>query len=216
VWFDGCVDGIHDLGGMQGFGAVEVESDEPVFHHRWEGRTFALAGTALFTLPDLGTPGFRHAIERMDPAHYLGSSYYEHWLTGAATALVEAGVVNRDELEARAGPFPLSQPATVTAEAVDTSPPPPSPRFAIGDAVRVRDVHFGGHTRCPRYVRGHRGTIVRVDGAFPVPEIEVHCREKVPETTYGVRFTGTELWGDDSDPAASIFVDLYERYLEPV
>jgi nitrile hydratase len=174
----------------------------------------ALAGLALGAVPDAGAPVFRHAIERMDPAHYLGSSYYEHWLTGVATVLVEAGVVSREQLAA-AGSFPVSGPVLVGRDDVDVTPPLPEARFGVGDAVRVRDIHFGGHTRCPRYVRGRRGEIERVDDAFPVPEIEAHRGEQVAETTYGVAFAAIELWGADADPAARIFVDLYERYLEP-
>jgi hypothetical protein len=105
------VDGVHDLGGMQGFGPVEVEPDEPTFHGEWEARTFAVAGGALGA-GGFNTPMFRHAIERMDPGHYLTSSYFEHWLTAVATLLVEAGMVSKDELDARAGTFALSRPAT--------------------------------------------------------------------------------------------------------
>jgi nitrile hydratase len=109
----------------------------------------------------------------------------------------------------------VSGPVLVGRDDVDVTPPLPEARFGVGDAVRVRDIHFGGHTRCPRYVRGRRGEIVRVDDAFPVPEIEAHRGEQVAETTYGVAFAAIELWGADADPAARIFVDLYERYLEP-
>jgi nitrile hydratase len=142
------VDGIHDLGGMQGFGPVETEADEPVFHEVWEGRMMGLAGGALGA-GGFNTPMFRHAIERMDPGHYLTSGYYEHWLTAVATLLVENGFLTADELESRAGPFPLSRPATVTGADVDAGPPVSVPRYEVGDEVRVRDDGFGGHTRCP-------------------------------------------------------------------
>ncbi len=97
---DAGVDGVHDLGGMQGFGPVEVEPDEPTFHGEWEARTFAVAGGALGA-GGFNTPMFRHAIERMDPGHYLTSSYFEHWLTAVATLLVEEGMISRDDLDAR-------------------------------------------------------------------------------------------------------------------
>jgi nitrile hydratase beta subunit len=213
LWFDGDVDGIHDLGGMQGFGPVDIEPAEPVFHQPWEGRAFALALSAL-AAGGFNTPMFRHAIERMDPIHYLASSYYEHWLTALATLLVEAGIVTRRELEERAGACPLSRPSHVPHD-VDMSSPGEAPRFSVGDRVRARDIHFGGHTRCPRYVRGRQGVIVRVDGVAPLPEIEAHRREHVADHTYGVGFELSELWGRDADPNAAIHVDLYERYLEP-
>jgi nitrile hydratase len=158
---------------------------------------------------------FRHAIERMDPGHYLTSSYYEHWLTAAATLLVEAGTISAGELDARAGVFPLSHPAAVGTGDVDAGTSRETPRFAPGDRVRVRDVQFAGHTRCPRYVRGRRGVIVRTDPAAPIPEIEAHRRERVLDPNYSVRFDAAELWSDAAEPNASVHVDLYEQYLEP-
>ena len=206
------MDGIHDLGGRQGFGPVEPEPDEPVFHHPWEGRTFGVAGAALGA-GGFNTPMFRHAIERMDPGHYLTSGYYEHWLTAVTTLLVEKGMVDHDELERRAGSFPLSRPPLVTADDVPTASVPTAP-FAPGDAVRVRGVRFGGHTRCPAYVRGRRGTVVRTGPDAPVPELEAHRQERVVEPTCTVRFDLAELWGDGAEPG-TVHVDLYDRYLEP-
>jgi nitrile hydratase len=208
------VDGVHDLGGMHGFGPVEVEADEPVFHHDWEGRTFG------FTMGALGaggfnTPMFRHAIERMDPGHYLTSSYYEHWLTAVATLVVEAGMVSGTELDARVSAFPLARPSAVDADDAETGLPPGEPRFAVGEAVRVRDLQFAGHTRCPRFVRGRRGVVVRIEPTAPVPEVEAHRRERLLETTYGVRFEAAELWSDTTEANTAVHVDLYERYLEP-
>jgi nitrile hydratase len=208
------MDGVHDLGGRQGFGPVEREDDEPVFHELWEGRTFATASGALGA-GGFNTPMFRHSIERMDPAHYLSSGYYEHWLTGVTTLLVDAGIIDIDELESLAGgAVPRSRPVLSGAERFDVAPVA-GPRFGVGSPVRVRDEHFDGHTRCPGYVRGRDGVVVRVDAAFPVPEIEAHRNEKVLEHTYGVRFAARELWGDTADATATVTVDLYERYLDP-
>jgi nitrile hydratase beta subunit len=209
------VDGVHDLGGMQGFGPVETAPDEPPFHRPWEARTFAVVGGALGA-GGFNTPMFRHAIERMDPGHYLTSSYYEHWLTAVATLLVDAGMITRDELDARGGAFPLSRPSAVHAGDVGDAAPREAPRFAVGNAVRVRDLHFAGHTRCPRYVRGRRGVVVRIDPAAPIPELEAHRRERVLDPTYGVRFEAGELWSDAAEAHAPVHVDLYEHYLEPV
>lgn len=201
---------------MQGFGPVDVEADEPVFHEPWEGRTYALTGPAVGAAGG-NTPMFRHAIERMDPAHYLTSSYYEHWFTSAATLLVEAGVVSHEELERRAGgSFPLARTATVTGEDIRQHLVDPGPSFSLDDHVRVRDVSFAGHTRCPGYLFGRRGTIVRVGQPEPVPEIEAHRQERVLQTTYCVRFESFELWGKDAEPNAAVNVDLYEEYLEAI
>jgi len=200
---------------MEGFGPVEVEPDEPTFHHDWEGRTFAIAGGALGA-GGFNTPMFRHAIERMDPGHYLTSSYYEHWLTGVATLLVEAEMISCDDLDARAGGFPLSRPVSDAAGDVDVATANETARFSVGDPVRVRDVQFAGHTRCPRYIRGRRGVVARVDAAAPIPEVEAHRRERVLDPNYSVRFDAAELWSDASEPNACVHVDLYERYLESV
>ncbi len=151
----------------------------------------------------------------MDPGHYLTSSYFEHWLTGVATLLVEEGMISRDELVARVSVFPLSRPAAVDADDVGKAVPRETPRFAVGDAVRVRDLHFGGHTRCPRYVRGHHGVVARIDVVAPVPEVEAHRRERMLDPTYAVRFDAGELWSDAAEANVPVHVDLYDRYLEP-
>jgi nitrile hydratase subunit beta len=201
LWFHERVDGIHDLGGMHGFGPVEREPDEPVFHQDWERRVFGLAAATL--MAGISNGGrFRHSIERMDPAHYLDSSYYEHWLTGISTLWIEHGACTLDELESRAGGgFPLSRP--VTAPTLDDpGASPAAPRFAVGDEVTVREFHPLGHTRCPRYVRGKRGVVERVDGPFSVPDIEAHCDRRRTEPTYVIRFEARELWGGELENQA--------------
>ena len=200
------MEGVHDLGGRDGFGPVVVEADEPVFHERWEGRAYGLAISGMIS-GTYNTPMFRHAIERMDPVHYLSSSYYEHWLTAVTTLFTEAGEVTIDGA-------PLSRPVSPRAADVLTEPPAPQPRFAVGDRVRVRGVRPFGHTRCPGYVRGRVGVVERVEEPANVPEIEAHLRRQVAETVYGVRFDGAELWGDAGEPGTSVHVDLYERYLD--
>ncbi len=206
------MDGIHDLGGMAGFGPVEVEPDEPVFHEPWEGRVFAMAPLAMVA-GGFNTPMFRHGIERMDPVHYLISGYYEHWLTSVATLLVESGQISRAELEAAAGSFPLSRPETARSVTLDG---PARHRFEVGDVVRVRDVHPSGHTRCPDYVRGCTGTVDRLDAPSSVPDTEAHRLGAVSEVVYGVHFSAAELWGGGDGVEGSVHVDLHDRYLEPV
>jgi nitrile hydratase len=205
------VDGVHDLGGLQGFGAVEIETGEPVFHASWEPVARAATFVAVSHTPNATTSLFRHAIERMEPWHYLSSSYYEHWLTAAATLAVESGLVSHEELEERAGgAFPLSQP--VSAGEIQI-PPAHAARFVIGDNVRVRNMHPPGHTRCPRYVRGKVGVITRLDGEWSVPDVEAHSPARVPEMLYSVRFAADDLWGD-AQPGVSVNVDLWDSYLE--
>jgi len=94
------MNGIHDLGGMHGFGAVVREADEPVFHDDWERRTFALTN-AIFASGMINVDEFRHAIERMGAANYLRTSYYEHWLHACEDLLVAKGLFSSDELANR-------------------------------------------------------------------------------------------------------------------
>jgi nitrile hydratase len=205
------MDGIHDLGGMSGFGPVEIERAEPRFHERWEARAFAL-NTLGIRSNTYNVHEYRHAVERMEPAHYLAASYYERWFTGVATLFVEKGVVTRDELEARAGGrFPLSRPA---AEVEAKRVTPGAPRFAAGQRVRVRDVHPAGHTRAPRYVRGRRGVVVRVSRDFEFPDLAGHALPAHAEPTYHVEFEARELWTDAAERASTVVVDLWESYLE--
>ena len=181
------MDGVHDLGGMQGFGPVDVEPDEPVFHEPWERRAVVVTFGAFLSGTSNGGQ-FRHSIERMDAAHYLESSYYEHWITGVATRMVEAGVVTVDELEERrAGGFRWPDP-TVGSPTDDPGHDVVAPRYVVGDHVRVRNWHPLGHTRCPRYVRGRTGTVARIDIVASVPDIEAHSAGRRSEPTYSVRF----------------------------
>ncbi len=207
------MDGIHDLGGMAGFGSVEHEPSETAFEADWQRRAVRIMLAVNMTVQP-GGGGFRHSIERMDPAHYLTSSYYEHWLTGVSTLAVEAGIVSIDELTRRAGGrFPLSRPdrGTVPPGLPDERT---DPRFAVGDRVRVRDLHPLGHTRAPRYVQGRRGVITRVDGAANLPDLEAHGGGRVLDPTYSVRFSARELWGGGAADGTVVNVDLWERYLE--
>jgi nitrile hydratase beta subunit len=205
------MDGVHDLGGMEGFGPVVVEADEPVFHAEWERRAFGMTMTTF--MRGLSSGGeFRHSIERMDAVHYLTTRYYEHWFTGILTRFVETGFVSLDEVEARSGgAVPLSRPvwsgiASETGSSGTGAGPPQSGPFVVGDRVRVCTVDTRGHTRCPRYARGRPGTVVRVDPAASVPDVEAHSEARAREPVYCVRLDGA--------PGTSVHVDLWQSYLE--
>ena len=207
------MDGVHDLGGLDGFGSVELTPSEPVFAEAWERRAFRAMMATINALHGGGAE-FRHSIERMDPGHYLTSSYYEHWLTGISTLIVEAGLTSAEDLERRAGGrFPLSRADRGTPPALSETEHTEA-RFAPGDRVRVRAWHPAGHTRAPRYVQGKRGVVVRVDGPANFPDFEAHGGSRTLDPTFSVRFTATELWGEAGDDHATVHVDLWERYLE--
>jgi nitrile hydratase beta subunit len=223
------MDGIHDMGGMHGFGPVVVEADEPIFHAAWEGRVMAMAnllrGEGLTNVD-----AFRHAIERMDPAEYLSAGYYGRWMAALERLLVEAGVLAPGEIEARlrgapsgtgadanTGPMNVTPTGALTArshEAGVIRTVGNSPHFALGQAVRARNIHPEGHTRLPRYVRGRRGIVDRVHPACVFPDTHAHGRGENPQYVYCVRFAARELWGEDAEPDASVRLDLFEDYLE--
>jgi nitrile hydratase subunit beta len=210
----GAMDGIHDLGGMCGFGAVDVERDEPVFHEPWEARAFALNALGIAVLRAYNVDEYRHAVERMDPAHYLAASYYERTVTAVATLLVEKGVLAHADLAARAGgAFPLARPAR-TPGPHDVARPHVPTRFVPGDRVVVRARFSPGHTRAPRYVRGKRGVVVHVAPPFPFPDAAAHGLAVTREPTYHVEFHARELWADAAGAAETVVVDLWETYLE--
>src|SRR4051812_34470312 len=202
------MDGIHDLGGRQGFGPVRHVPDAPAFHAEWEKRINALYGLAV-RLGVFNMDEYRHAIERMEPRHYLSAGYYERTLTSLATLCIEKGLTTRAELEERAGgAFPLALPAAPGRPNRDGRP-----TLAIGDPVRVRADHVPGHVRMPAYIRGKRGVVVGVSPAYPFPDAHAHGVAAEDEPTYDVRFVSTELWPDAAEPAM-VHVGVFESYLE--
>jgi nitrile hydratase subunit beta len=209
------VNGVHDLGGMHGFGPVLREENEPVFHSNWERRvlgiTFALAANDRF---GRNNDQFRHAIERMEPARYLSTSYYEHWLHAVETLLVEKGLLTRDELAA-AGIKVGTQPARgADRSGVSRSTKERRPRFKPGDRIVTRNLNPVGHTRLPRYARGKPGVIARDLGAFTFPDTNAHGAGRNRQHAYSVRFDARDLWGRQGK-RERVFADFWEDYLEP-
>ena len=219
------MNGIHDMGGMDGFGAVVREQNEPVFHADWERRVYAVAAALRMGATRINSDEFRHAIERIPPGQYLASSYYERWLSAAETLLVERGIVTREELLAKHDGSPESIRALVATgvRAVGPAPikerpgtRPPRARFAKDDRVRARNLNPTGHTRLPRYVRGQRGVIARDWGVFVFPDTNAHHAGTKPQHCYSVQFEARELWGKSAKSRERVLVDLWEDYLEPI
>lgn len=217
------MNGVHDMGGMHGFGPVEREDDEPVFHHRWEARTFALR-QASGALGKWNIDMSRHADERMPPAEYLAATYYERWLAGLERLLVERGLVTRSELASgkSAGPAPAGLVA-FPPEKVDKAvrkgrnyrvDAPVAAGFAAGAKVRARNINPAGATRLPRYARGKRGVVVRDHGVFIFPDANAAGEGPKPQHLYSVQFAARELWGADAAFEGRVYLDLWEDYLE--
>jgi nitrile hydratase beta subunit len=218
------MNGVHDMGGMHGMGPIVPESGEPVFHHRWEARTYALV-RATGALGRWNIDASRHQRELIPAAEYLRMSYYERWLVGLQELLLRHGLVDASELESgRADPrAPRSSPV-LTAQNVrsmiDRGSPTSraserEPRFRAGAQVRARNIHPPGHTRLPRYVRGRRGSIRGIRGAFVFPDTNAHFQGEHPQHLYSVRFEARELWGERAGARDAVYLDLWEDYLEP-
>jgi nitrile hydratase subunit beta len=202
------MDGMHDIGGRQGFGRIRYQRDARPFHAPWEIRANSLYAYAvrkgIFNMDE-----YRHAIERMDARHYVTASYYERSLTSLATLLVEKGIVTRDELERRAnGDFPLAAPS-----APGRANAPDRERFRQGDRVRVKSDHIPGHVRMPAYIRGKIGIVVHETPAYPFPDAHAHGIPAEDEPTYDVRFRSEDLWPGSSDKAL-VYVGVFQSYLE--
>lgn len=220
------MNGAHDLGGMHGFGPVQVDEPAPPQLAEWEAAVIAMnrAGrTGLWNIDE-----FRHAIERMGNAEYLNTSYFEHWLACLETLLVEKGVFTEAEVSSRRAYFTRhpDAPATAAATAIPGQMPlpplsghpyvrdPAPPRFRPGDTVVARRAAPRGHTRLPRYVRGCRGTVVRCHGTHVFPDSHAHGQGEQPQPLYSVRFAAADLWGEHAEGRSSVHVDLWESYLE--
>lgn len=202
------MDGVHDLGGRQGFGPIRFAPDAPFFHADWEKRVNALYGLGvrkgLYNMDE-----YRHAIERMDPRHYLSASYYERSLTSVASILVEKGLVTEAQLESLAeGAFPLARPSAPGRTNFSDGQ-----RLKVGDRVRVKDDHFAGHVRMPGYIRGKPGVVVGETPAYPFPDAHAHGVDAADERTYDVAFRTEDLWPNAAD-SAIVNVGVFRSYLE--
>ena len=218
------MNGVHDMGGLQCFGPVEPEPNEPVFHADWERRAFAIT-LAMGGTGEWNIDMSRFARENRAPADYLSKSYYELWLAGLEALVAERRLITEQELAAaRAIGRPRPVKRILAAQDVDhvlsrgtaVAREPKAPaRFKPGDRVRAKNMHPTGHTRLPRYVRGHVGTIERVHGCHVFPDSNAAGRGEDPQWLYSVSFEGRELWGAEGDPTLKVSVDAWEPYLDP-
>jgi nitrile hydratase subunit beta len=214
---------------MHGMGPVEIEPDEPAFHHEWERRVLAMT-LAAGALGRWNLDMSRHMREQMPPAEYLATSYYEHWLWGLERLLEQSGLLQPGELAARmrGAPTTASEPGAglrvLRADdvaAVLRNPggallsDPIAPRFRPGQRVRTRNIQPIGHTRLPRYARGRIGVIDRDHGVWVFPDAHAAGEGKAAQHVYSVRFAAQELWGPDASPRDAVYIDLWDDYLDP-
>jgi nitrile hydratase len=216
------VNGVHDMGGMHGFGNVAPEADEPVFHAPWEGRVLAM-NRAMGYLGLWTIDAARFAREALPPDVYLGSSYYRKWTLALENQCVERGLVSADELAAGRALHPAKpvRPALTAADVRGTmvrgnferQAAAPA-KFSPGDRVHTRIINPPGHTRLPRYARGRCGCVENIRGCHVFPDAAAAGQSEVAHWLYTVVFDGRELWGDGADPALKVSIDAWEPYLE--
>ncbi|MGV9866727.1 nitrile hydratase subunit beta [Rhodococcus koreensis] len=227
------MNGVFDLGGTDGMGHVAADfGEEPVFHADWEKAALAMfpqcARAGLCNIDE-----FRHAIERIDPAEYLLSNYYEHWTHAFEEFALKKGLFTAEQLDERIAHFrenptaPL--PDTRDPELLDfinaaTSHGFQSRRetdkkasFCVGDRVLTTSDSPTGHTRRARYIRGKRGVVTSAHGAWVYPDSSGNGHGDAPEHLYTVVFTASELWGGETaDPNSVVYFDIFEPYIIPI
>lgn len=224
------MNGIHDMGGLHGFGKVEMEPDEPVFHARWEGRVYAMTQvldtTGIYNLDE-----HRHEIELMDTASYLTDGYYGRWLFAMESILTRKGMIRPDEVEERVAGIEQDRPPAPAEKSARNWPLPyeqkirwgawrkdvaVAPKFKVGDLVTVKNHQPAGHTRLTHFVRNKSGIVTIVNAqAWVLPDTRAHNVGENLQPVYNVTFTSAEIWGDAAEPNVEIKVDLSEDYLEP-
>jgi nitrile hydratase len=218
------MDGIHDLGGMQGFGPVPVKTGDAHFREisDWEKRMWGLSRNTL--APGITIDWFRHGIERMVPADYLGFVYFSKWCTNYLMLMLDNGTITMADV--KRGHVEDPDPPAAVKTLDDTlkitrkagvsfeTEAPTEPAFIVGQAVRTHRHASGNHTRLPRYARDTRGTIIAHHGCHFLPD-EGAKGNHVGDHLYTVSFAAAELWGSGVNPRDTVTLDLWESYLVP-
>lgn len=217
------MNGMHDMGGRHCHGAIDPETDEPLFHHDWESRVLALTlacgATGSWNLDES-----RHSRECLPPEYYLSAGYYKIWLAALEQMLLRKGLLSQQELVAGKVTEPAKtvtrvlQAADVVSALQNGAPverEAQSPaQFQVSDVVRVRNHQPASHTRLPAYIRNRVGRIAEVHGCHIYPDSHASAQQEDPRWLYSVEFLASELWGD-ADASGSVMVDCWEPYLEP-
>jgi nitrile hydratase len=211
------------MGGMDGFGKVEAEPNEPVFHEKWEGRVMAMV-RAMGAQGAFNIDMSRFYRESLPPQVYLASSYYKKWFLGLEEMLIAKGYIAANEVKSghalvaakplKRGAFKLDDVERVMVRGKFGRPAIAPAKFKAGDPVRARNIHPATHTRLPRYVRGHLGVIERDHGCQVFPDSAAMEAGENPQWLYTVVFEAVELWGRDADPTVKVSIDAFEPYLE--
>ncbi|USG60995.1 nitrile hydratase subunit beta [Sneathiella marina] len=222
------MDGIHDLGGMHGFGPVPIKEEDVAFKWHCQRRAFALVQALAGPTPYVADM-HRQKIEQLPAVDYLRWDYFDKWLYATEELMKDAGLVSEDELREGKMQFsvdldahPPSRPEALV-DAMKTGqdmrfPPADYPAgFIVGQTVRVRANCPQGHTRVPRYVRGRLGKITKDEGVFQFADTVAAGQGPHPQHCYNVAFSAKALWGENAEnPGDYVYLDLAEAYLEHI
>ena len=216
------MNGVHDMGGMHGFGRVEPEANEPPFHAPWEGRVLAMQRAMRHTR-QFNIDMSRFAQEQLPAPTYLSISYYHRWALGLERNAVDKGLIDADEVAAGRALRPGKPVPRMTKDDMESAftrgsfsrPTATTPRFKPGDPVRTRQINPATHTRLPRYARGRPGVVEAIRGCHVFPDSVTTGRGEDPQWLYTVVFDGRELWGEGADPTLKVSIEAFEPYLEP-
>ncbi len=214
------MNGIHDMGGMHGFGPIPIEHDEPVFHTEWEAKAMALT-IAMAAWRKWNLDRSRFAREQLSTFDYMQFTYYERWIGGLVNLMVETDLVSVDELES-GEPSKIMEPPLKGGDVADMLARggpvnrviDAAAEFVVGDTVTALNLNPSGHTRLPRYARGKVGEVIAHHGAHVLPDSNAVGDGEAPTHLYSVRFSARELWGASASPRDSVTLDLWESYLE--
>jgi len=209
------VNSVHDMGGMDGFGPIEREANEPVFHAEWERRMFALSFGIAAAVP-MNDDHFRREVENLHPVAYLKASYYELWYRAYCAILSRRGTLDATEPKGLSPALTAAQVWPAIEGGASTRMPAEGivARFATGDAVVARNIHPTGHTRLPRYARGKSGVIHANRGVFSFADSNARGDGPCPQHLYTVAFAGEVLWGTGGG-RDTVYLDLWDDYLDP-
>ena len=217
---------IHDLGGMDNFGPINRDENEPVFRDDWERQIFALT-IAAFPAGYCNVDEMRRTTECIEPAVYLRAKYYQKWLLTLESIVIEKDMLTREELDAGRSirteggnilpavpiemiQYAMSNPVSARVdEEVD-------PKFQVGDRILARNLNPMHHTRIPRFIRGKRGEIVQDHGVFLLADTNAHGGPDKPQHVYSVKFSACELWGEDAPAKDTVCIDLHDDYMDPL
>ena len=222
------MDGIHDLGGKQGYGPIDVDEVVTPFHHDWEAREWGIAQSAR--TPGITIDWWRHCRELIAPEDYLARPYFDSWAQTDFSTYIEAGWFKVEE---------IGKADALQNDGTDDGPPAAAltlaqvlqedrrkahrfdaeidaePKFSVGQQVRTASHGHAGHTRLPQYVRDRRGTIQVCNGAHVFPDLSAQGVE-VHRYCYSVMFTADELWAEAEGSHDKVYLDLWESYLTAI